>query len=133
MYSSTPPPPHGVCVCKVFIVVVFYTHFLLKGGVSIVVDSVTTTTLTISWLPANGVTADSYSVFYTNTNCTSDTYDFAGISPSVTVYTLPDLQEGTHYSITVIVGQSGGETGENTIIATTMDAGKRSVFNIMHT
>ena len=39
------------------------------------------------------------------------------------MYTLTGLEEGTDYSITVTVSLSDGETGEDSLTATTMTAG----------
>ena len=90
-------------------------------------DSSTTTTdsLTISWTLADGLTATTYTISYSNTDCPTDTYDDItdNISPSKTMYTLTGLEEGTDYSITVTVTLSDGETQEYSFSATTMTAG----------
>ena len=89
-------------------------------------DSSTTTTdsLTISWTLADGLTATTYNISYSNTDCPTDTYDdITDISPSKTMYTLTGLEEGTDYSITVTVTLSDGETQDYSFTATTMIAG----------
>ena len=86
--------------------------------------SSTTTSLTISWTLAEGLTATDYTISYSNTDCPTDTYDdITDISPSETMTTLDGLEEGTDYSITVTVSLSGGGTGEDNLTATTMTAG----------
>ena len=74
---------------------------------------------------AEGLTATTdYTISYSNTDCPTDTYDnITDISPSETMATLNDLQEGTDYSITVTVSLSGGGTGEDSLTATTMTTG----------
>ena len=87
------------------------------------VVSTTSTSVTISWTLNDSVTATSdYTICYSNTNnqCFNDSKDITGIT--ATEKTLTGLQEGTHYSITVTVMLSNGETG-GTITATTMAAG----------
>ena len=97
---------------------------IFADALSVFVNFVSTTSLTISWLPADGVIATSYSISYTNTNCTSDIYnDIIGISPNETVYTLTGLQEGSHYSITVTVTLSDGQGGENSVLMSTNSTG----------
>ena len=81
-----------------------------------------TTSLTISWSLADGLTATTdYTISYSNTDCPTDTYD--DITTSQTMYTLTDLEEGTDYSITVTVSLSDGGTGVDNITASTMTAG----------
>ena len=96
-------------------------HILTVDTLSVSVDSSSTTSLTISWTLADGLTATDYTISYSNTDCPTDTYD--DISPSETMYTLIGLEEGTGYSITVTVSLSDGGTGEDTLTATTMTAG----------
>ena len=89
------------------------------------VGELSTTSLTISWILANGVTATQYIISYSNTDCPDDMYnDITGISDSETMYTLTDLEEGTEYSITVtaILSDDGG-SGSDTVTATTISVG----------
>ena len=80
--------------------------------------------LTISWSLADCLTATDYTISYSNTDCPNDTYDdITGISSSETMYTLTGLEEGTDYSITVTVSLSDGETGDDSLTATTETAG----------
>ena len=90
------------------------------------VDSTSTTSLTISWTLHDSVTATSYTISFSNTNtqCFPESYDdITGITGSETMYTLSELQEGAEYSITVTAILSDGETGKDSLRATTMAAG----------
>ena len=95
-------------------------------ALTVMVDSTSTTSLTISWTLADDVVATQYIISYSNTDCPNDTiYDYiTGISDSETMYTLDDLEEGTGYSITVtaILSDDGGSAAY-TITATTMSVG----------
>ena len=100
---------------------VLYTYV---DALSVDSSSTTSASLTISWSLADGLTATDYTISYSNTDCPTDTYDdITGISPTKTMYTLPGLEEGTDYSITVTVSLSDGGTGEDSLTATTMTAG----------
>ena len=95
------------------------------------VDSSSTTSVRISLTMADDLTATDYTISYSNTYCPTDTYDdITDISPSETMYTLTGLEEGTNYSITVTVALSGGGTGEDSLTATTMTAGKSTEYPI---
>ena len=89
--------------------------------------SSTSTSLTISWALAEGVTADNYTIFHSNTNtdCFNITPDVDGSDGGIidTIYTLIDLEEGTEYSITVTATLMGEEVGTDTMIATTHSTG----------
>ena len=92
------------------------------------VDALSTTSLTISWSLADGLTASTdYTIFYTNTDTECFTTSYDDITTSQTTYLLIDLEEGTNYTFTVTItlALSGGRTGDysaNTTI-TTMTAG----------
>ena len=102
--------------------------FLCSTGPLSVDASSTTRSVTISLNIVAGVTATiaSYSISYSNTNntqCFTTCNTISGITASVTMYTLTELQEATEYSITVTAILSDGETGEDSLTATTMAAG----------
>ena len=85
--------------------------------------------LTISWSLAEGLTADTFTISYSNTNtdCFNTTGDGSGSDTGImtmeTMYTLTGLEEGTEYSITVIASLMGGDVEEDTIAATTNSTG----------
>ena len=94
------------------------------GAKIVSVDSSSTTSLTISWTLADGLTATSdYTISYSNTDTECFTISYDDISTSQTMTTLTGLEEGTGYSITVTVSLSGGGTGEDSLTASTMTAG----------
>ena len=88
--------------------------------------SKTTTSLTISWALADGVTATAYTISYSNTNntdCITANYPDIITSASELGRELMGLEEGTEYSITVTATLSDGGTREGSLTATTMAAG----------
>ena len=62
-------------------------------------DSVSTTSIAISWTLAEGVTATSYNISTSNINCPNDTYP--DITTSNNKLKLTGLEEGMTYNITV--------------------------------
>ena len=101
--------------------------FSSPDGLSVSVISSNTTSLTISWALVEGVIATSYSISYsaTDTDCFTDSNtmipDIAGIE---TMYTLPGLEEGTEYSITVTATLTGGGSQQDMAVGTTMATGE---------
>ena len=91
--------------------------------------SLTATSLTISWSLAEGLTADTFTISYSNTNtdCFNTTGDGSGSDTRImtmeTMYTLTGLEEGTQYSITVTATLMSGEVEKDTITATTNSTG----------
>ena len=71
-------------------------------------------------------TVSTYSISYSNTNnthCFNDSNDISGIRANETMYTLDSLQKCTEYSITVNAILSDGETLEDNVTASTLQAG----------
>ena len=93
------------------------------------VDTSSTTSLTISWLLASGLTATTnYTISYTNTDTECFTTSYDDITTSQTTYLLIGLEEGTDYTITVTVTTmllNSGGTGDYNVVtsATTETAG----------
>ena len=97
--------------------------------------SASMTSLTISWELAPNTSVDNYRIVYSSADiqCRSDMSSLFGISAGETKYILTELNEGTEYTITVTAMLAGGETDEDSIIATTMAACERSnVFTQCH-
>ena len=96
-----------------------------SDALSVMLDSKSTTSLTISWTLFGGVTATGYTISYSNTNNT-ECFTANTVIPdseSDTMYRLTGLEEGTEYSITVTATLSGGGTGEDSLTAATRTAG----------
>ena len=101
--------------------------FSSPDGLSVSVISSTTTSLTISWALEEGVIATSYSISYsaTDTDCfTGSNTMIPDIAGSETMYTLPGLEEGTEYSITVTATLTGGGSQQDMAVGTTLAAGE---------
>ena len=96
-----------------------------SDALSVMLDSKSTTSLTISWTLADGVTATDYTISYSNTNteCITAGYPDITSGASESSRVLMGLEEGTEYSITVTATLSGGGTGEDSLTATTMAIG----------
>ena len=109
-----------------FPLIYYHTMFSSPDGLSVSVISSTTTSLTITWALEEGVIATSYSISYsaTDTDCFTDSNTIPPIAGSETMYTLPGLEEGTEYSITVTATLTGGGSQEDMAVATTMAAGE---------
>ena len=113
----------------VFFIVYFPTHRMWSSSdaLSVMLNSKSTTSLTISWTLADGVTATGYTISYSNTNnteCITAGYPDITTGASESSRELMDLEEGTEYSITVTARLSGGGTGEDSLTATTIIIGQ---------
>ena len=100
-------------------------------GLSTRVISSSTTSLTISWILEQSLTATNYTISYSNTNntdCFSHSNTISGITGNQTMYTLTGLEEATEYSITVTASLTGGRTEKDMITTTTISAGKFCIF-----
>ena len=105
-------------------------HFLATDGLTVTSGPSSTTSLTISWTLAMGVTTTAFTISYSNTNiyCFTDSSTIPDIAGSDAMYTLTGLEEGTEYSITVTATLTGGGAIENTTRAITMEARECLVF-----
>ena len=101
-----------------------YFVTLYTDTISVMVDFLSTTSLTISWILYD-VTATEYIISYSNTdiNCFNISYD--NITVSIMALELFYLEEGTEYSITVtaILSDDGGTASYYTVTATTLPIG----------
>ena len=83
------------------------------------------TSLLVVWeFLSTSKTVSTYTISYFNSN-NKQCFNSSNNSPDITetMYTLTGLQEATEYSITVTAILSDGETGEDSLTATTMAAG----------
>ena len=104
----------------------FVDHIVYSSGtLAVSLNATSTTSLTVSWTLAEGVTVTGFTISYSNTDtqCFTDSNDITGIAGSETMYIVPGLQEGTEYSITVTAMLSDGGSGGDTLTASTMAAG----------
>ena len=104
--------------------ILYHTMFSSPDGLSVSVISSTTTSLTISLALEEGVTATSYSISYSATDCFTGSNTIPPIAGSETMYTLPGLEEGTEYSITVTASITGGGSQQYMDVGTTLAAGE---------
>ena len=107
-------------LCNVVNNHLFYEK-LLSILASVSVTSLSTS-LTVSWVPAQGVNITAYSISYVNvnnTNCFETMCEVNDSGGAETINMLTGLEEGTLYSITVSLNWDLG-TQENTITAATV-------------
>ena len=106
--------PNNLCVC----------HCYSTDGLTTTATSPHATSLAISWVLENTLSATGYTISYSNTNTDCFTDSGSGIiTGSSTMFILRGLEEGTEYSITVTASLTEGITEEDTITATTKTAG----------
>ena len=97
----------------------------------ITVDSMATTTITISGGVPSGSVADSYEVEWRTNDiggCSggSDSGSVTITDGSITSYDITGLEEDSIYSITVTASNSAGSSGfSSAVTAITMEAGER--------
>ena len=88
------------------------------------VTSLSTNSLTLSWIFDEDSVASSYIISYFNTDCPSDKYsDIIITDASIRTYRLTDLQEGTTYSFRFTTLLSDG-TVHHYLRVTTMSVGQ---------
>ena len=78
--------------------------------------------MVISWTLAEGLTANSYTISYSNTDtqCFNDTGFTSKIAASETMYIVRYMQEATEYSITVTAILRAGGRRKVSFTVTTM-------------
>ena len=104
----------------------FVYHIVYSSGtLAVSLNATSTTSLTVSWTLAEGVTATNFTISYstTDTQCFTDSSDITGIADSETMYNVTDLQEGTEYFITVTAMLSDEGSGGDSLTASTMATG----------
>ena len=92
----------------------------------VMVNSITPTTISLSWTAANG-TVDSYEVVWvrdTSGQCPDVDMDNAIISGSSTSYTISELQEDSNYTIIVVATNAAGSAVSVPVTAMTVEAGE---------
>ena len=106
--------------------ILYHTMFSSPDGLSVSVISSTTKSLTISLALEEGVTATSYSISYSaiDTDCIPGSITIPPIAGSETMHTLPGLEEGTEYSITVTATLTEGGSQQDVVEGTTLAAGE---------
>ena len=116
----------STCTCTLCLVFPCTHSVYILDAFSVMLDSKSTTSLTISWTLADGLTATLYTISYSNTNntdCITAGYPDIPISAGVSSRILTGLEEATEYSITVTATLSDGGTREDSLTATTIASG----------
>ena len=97
-----------------------------SDALSVMLESKSTTSLTISWTLFGGVTATGYTISYSNTkntDCITAGYPDITTGAGASSRQLIGLEEGSKYSITVTVTLSDGRTRAYSLTATTRTVG----------
>ena len=94
----------------------------------ITVDSITSTSIQVSWnTPCPEV--DRYEILWErdiSRECYDEKLFYSTIVSDSTTYNITELEENSHYTITVIAYKAGF-TSNNTVVGMTAEAGKRHV------
>ena len=93
---------------------------------AVMVNSITPTTICLSWTAANG-TVENYEVIWardTSGECSDVDEGSATISSSSTSYTISGLQEDSNYTITVRATNTAGSAVSVPVTAMTGEAGE---------
>ena len=97
------------------------------GKPTVMVDSKTSTTITLSWTASNG-TAESYDVTWIR----SGTLSNKTIGGNSTSYTIKELESNSSYTITVTVTNAAGSAVSDPIIGMTRVAGERQPVGVLY-
>ena len=96
---------------------------IVPGVPVLTISSTTTTSITLSVDPTDSV-VETYAVRWTSEMCsiTEETMDREGSSDTITI---PGLEEGISYTITVIATNSAGSGESASVFDTTDEAGEK--------
>ena len=108
---------------------VIYNNFHKSSivGLTVSIDSVSATSVDLSWTLGENFTADAYSVSFSNTDClteSSSTAEGSGSGENTGSMTFSGLEEGTQFSITVTATLNSGEDILFSIPTTTLTVGQ---------
>ena len=92
------------------------------------IAGLSSTSILLQFSVVEGVEPSEYTIIYSNTNtqCFSDSGTLSITDASAEDYNIEGLQEGTEYTITVILARTDGASDRDTETAATTDAGKHS-------
>ena len=107
-----------------FIIFVPAIYFPAENLLSVLSDSSSFTSLTISWELDQNLTVSAYTISYSAKDCFTGSNTIPGIAGSETMYTLTGLEEGTGYFVTVTVTITGGGTRHYSVRGTTKASGE---------
>ena len=98
----------------------------LAGALSVFVAGLSSTSILLQFSVVEGVEPSGYTITYSNTNtqCYSDSGTLSITNASAEDYNIEGLEEGTKYTITVILVRTDGASDADTVTATTAVAGK---------
>ena len=90
------------------------------------VTAVSSTSILLQFSVIEGVEPSGYTIIYSNTNtqCFSDSGTLSITDASAEDYNIEGLEEGTEYTITVILERTDGLSDRDTVRPTTADDGK---------
>ena len=90
------------------------------------VAGLSSTSILLNFSVIEGVEPSGYNIIYSNTNtqCFSDSDTLSITDASVEGYNIEGLEEGTEYTITVILERADNASDTDTETVTTADAGK---------
>ena len=93
---------------------------------SVSVDSLTDTSISLSWTVSSGSVVDSYEVMWerdTSGECPDEDEGSITITGSSTSHTIMELEEGSSYTITVTASNVIGSTVSDSVFGVTVEIG----------
>ena len=110
-----------------YIIRIHSSNVFFTEGISVEVDAVNTTTISVSWMvDASITTSAGYTISYSNTDnteCFTDSDTVTGIAASQRSYTVTGLEEATEYNVTVTLLYMSGNTDEDSTSTITSASG----------